>query len=142
MTNVVPITAEVRSRREDLLRRHLAAHNRGDIPGILATFTNPHLELVPSGRTLDDAEAVGTYLKDRLQSFPDAAYEMITLHQADDAVICEYWMTGTHDGELHGLEPTGRRFRVRMCTVYLFDGADLIGQRVYFDTGTIARQLA
>lgn len=142
MAHVVPISAEVRSRREALLDRHLAAHNRADVDGVLATFTVPRLELVASGRVLDGADAISEYLRSRLRSFPDARYETIALFHADEAVICEYWMTGTLRGPLQELAPTGKRFRSRMCTVYEFDGADLVGQRVYYDTGTIVRQLA
>jgi hypothetical protein len=38
---------------------------------------------------------------------------------------------------------TGRSFRCRMCALFLFPpgGDRIVGERVYFDQGTILRQL-
>ena len=56
-------------------------------------------------------------------------------------MIVEFWLLGTHEGPLGGLEPTGRTFKCRMTAFFLFDGADLVCERVYFDSATILRQL-
>ena len=74
-------------------------------------------------------------------AFPDQRNELIALHHADDAVIAEFWLLGTHRGPLGGLEPTGRSFRCRMAAFFVFEGARLVCERVYFDPGTILRQL-
>lgn len=47
-------------------------------------------------------------------AFPDRRNELVTLRHADDAVVVELWLLGTHTGHLGGLEPTGRAFRTRM----------------------------
>ena len=41
------------------------------------------------------------------------------------------------------MPPTGRSFRCRMCALFLFPPDDdrIVGERVYFDQGTILRQL-
>ena len=31
-------------------------------------------------------------------------------------------MTGTHLGEVHGVEPSGKRFRARMASIFEFEG--------------------
>ncbi len=142
MAEVVPISEKLREAREALLQRHLHAHNNGDVDGVIATFTRARIELIASGRVVDGADAVRAYLEDRRRSFPDQHFELICHHHSDDAVVSEHWMTGTHLGDLHGVEPTGRRFRARMASVFEFDGADLVNQRLYYDAGTIARQLA
>ena len=142
MADVVPISDAVRSAREAVLHRHLDARNRGDVDGLLATFSTPRVELIPSGRVLDRADAVREYLHDRSQSFPDLHVEPVTVHHAADAVIAEFWMSGTHRGDFRGLEASGRRFHIRGVSIYVFDG-ELIGcQRLYYDAGTVARQLA
>ncbi len=41
-----------------------------------------------------------------------------------------------------GFEPTGREFKCRMTAFFIFEGAHLICERVYFDSATILRQLA
>ena len=142
MADVVPISDKLREAREQLLRRHLEAHTAGDVDAVVATFTRPRMELIATGRVLDGAEAVRTYLQERRRAFPDQSFEVICHHHCDRAVVSEHWMSGTHLGEVHGVEPSGKRFRARMASIFEFDGEDLVNQRVYYDAGTIARQLA
>ena len=40
-----------------------------------------------------------------------------------------------------GRPPTGEDFRCRMVALFLFDGDLISCERVYFDSGTILRQL-
>jgi hypothetical protein len=63
------------------------------------------------------------------------------VHHADDAVIVEFDLLGTHLGRLRALPPTGRSFRCRMTAFFLFDGEQLVCERVYFDQQSIMRQL-
>jgi hypothetical protein len=63
------------------------------------------------------------------------------VHHADDAVIVEFDLLGTHLGRLRALPPTGRSFRCRMTAYFLFEGDRLVCERVYFDQLTIMRQL-
>ncbi len=142
MADVVPISDKLREAREGLLRQHLEAHTAGDIDGVVATFARPRMELVASGRVLDGADALRSYLQERRRAFPDQAFEVICHHHSDRAVVSEHWMTGTHLGEVHGVEPSGRRFKARMASIFEFDGESLVNQRLYYDAGTIARQLA
>ena len=142
MADVVPISDKLREARERLLRAHLDAHNAGDVDAVVATFARPRIELIASGRVLEGPEAVRAYLEERRRSFPDQHFEVICHHHSDNAVVSEHWMTGTHLGDLHGVEPSGRRFKARMAAIFEFEGEDLVNQRLYYDAGTIARQLA
>ncbi len=81
------------------------------------------------------------YLRDSRAAFPDQRNELIGLHRTDDAVIAEFWLLGTHRGPLMGIEPTGKSFRYRMTAFFIFEGAGLVCERVYFDLATILRQL-
>lgn len=142
MADVVPISDKLRDAREQVLRRHLEAHCSGDIDAVVATFARPRMELIASGRVLDGADAVRAYLQERRRAFPDQSFEVICHHHSDRAVVSEHWMSGTHLGEVHGVEASGKRFRARMASIFEFDGEDLVNQRLYYDAGTIARQLA
>ncbi len=142
LAGVVPISDKLREERERVLRVHLEAHNAGDIDGVVATFERPRIELIASGRVLEGNDAVRAYLEERRRSFPDQHFEVICHHHSDTAVVSEHWMTGTHLGDLHGVEPSGRRFKARMAAIFEFDGDRMVNQRLYYDAGTIARQLA
>lgn len=61
---------------------------------------------------------------------------------ADEAVIIECEIRGTHLGWWRGLPPTGRRVRFPLCAVYTFaEGDKLAGERIYYDRTTVLRQL-
>ena len=56
-------------------------------------------------------------------------------------MIVEANLYGTHEGPLRGLPPTGRRFEMRFCAVFVFEEDRLVCERVYFDQNTVLRQL-
>lgn len=131
----------LRARREQIVREHMDAENRLDFDAALATFAHPRYELVGLGRVIDGAEAVAEYFVTSRTPFPDQRNELIALHHADDAVIVEFWLLGTHQGPLLGIPPSGKTFRCRMTAFFLFEGALIACERVYFDAATILRQV-
>ena len=135
------VSEEVRAAREAIVRRHMEAENVHDYPGAIATFRHPRYELVALDRVHDGRAEVEEYFRESRTAFPDQRNELIAMHHADDAVITEFWLLGTHLGPLGGLPATGREFRCRMTAFFVFDGADLVCERVYFDSATILRQL-
>lgn len=128
-------------RREALVRRHMEAENVHDFDAVIETFARPRYELIGTDRIHDGEAEVREYFRQSRTAFPDQRNELIALHHADDAVIAEFWLLGTHEGPLGGLAPTGRPFRCRMTAFFLFEGTDLVCERVYFDSATILRQL-
>jgi predicted ester cyclase len=142
MARVTPIAAKLHQRRDAVLRRLLDAQNVRDIDAALACFDHPRYELIGNNRVYDGAEEVRRYYEMTRRYFPDLQFEVIGIHHADDAVVCELWMSGTHLGSGPEFEATGRHFRCRTAVIFAFDGERLVGARAYYDTGTIARQLA
>jgi steroid delta-isomerase-like uncharacterized protein len=132
----------LRDVRERIVRRHMESENVHDFDATLETFAHPRYELIATDRVHDGETAVREYFRETRSAFPDQRNELIALHHADDAVIAEFWLLGTHRGSLMGIEPTGRSFRCRMSAFFLFQGEDLVCERVYFDSATILRQLS
>jgi steroid delta-isomerase-like uncharacterized protein len=132
---------ELRAEREAIIRRHMQAETDLDFDTALATFTRPRYELIGLDQVHDGPEAVAEYFRSSRVPFPDQRNELIALHHADDAVIAEFWLLGTHLGPLLGIEPTGKTFRVRMCAVFEFEGPGLVNEIVYFNPNAILAQL-
>ena len=132
---------ELREHRERLVREHMESENRHEFDVTMATFHHPRYEIIPTGEVHDGEEAVAAYFAESRAAFPDQRNETIALRHADDAVIVEFWLRGTHEGELRGIPPTGQAFEVRCVAFFLFDEDRLVGERVYFDTATILGQL-
>ena len=74
-------------------------------------------------------------------AFPDFHVDVPRLHHADEAVVVEFVMTGSHQGPFAGLSPTGRQIEVPLVGTFAFDGDRLMCEKVYFDMATLMRQL-
>ena len=133
---------DLRDTRERIVREHMNSENRHDFDVTLATFAeHPRYEIVPTGEVYDGSDAVNRYYQETRTAFPDQRNEVIALHHADDAVIAEFWLRGTHEGEFRGVPPTGKSFECRMAAFFLFEDDRLVNERVYFDAATILTQL-
>jgi predicted ester cyclase len=134
---------QLRERRLDVVRRHMQSENELDFATTLATFEHPRYELVATGQVFDGPEEVADYYRSSRAAFPDQRNDGVVLTYGEDAVVAEFDLRGTHLGPLGGLAPTGRSFCCRMCALFLFPpgGDRIIGERVYFDQGTVLRQL-
>jgi steroid delta-isomerase-like uncharacterized protein len=136
-------TPTLRERREAVVREHMESENNHEFDVALRTFEHPRYEIIATGEVYDGPEEVSEYYRKSRQAFPDQRNENAVFHHADDGVIVEFDLLGTHKGELRGIAPTGRSFRCRMVALFLFEaGSDRIAcERIYFDQGTIAQQL-
>src|SRR3954464_3332844 len=92
----------LRARREAVAREHMESENRHEFDVTMGTFDHPRYEIVPTGEVHDGEGAVAAYFAETRAAFPDQRNELIQLHHADDAVIAEFWLRGTHEGELRG----------------------------------------
>lgn len=137
----MPPDAALREAREAIVREHMESENRHEFDATMATFHHPRYELVGTGEVYDGPQEVAAYFETTRTAFPDQRNELIALHHADDAVIVEFDLKGTHLGRLRGLPPTGRPFTVRMTSFFLFEEDRLVCERAYFDAGSILRQL-
>jgi steroid delta-isomerase-like uncharacterized protein len=137
----MPPTKAVREKREAIVIEHMESENRHEFDVTLETFGHPRYELIATGEVHDGRAEVAAYFEETRTAFPDQRNELIALHHGEDAVIVEAMLYGTHDGPFRGLPPTGRSFEMQFCALFLFEGTELICERVYFDAGTILRQL-
>jgi steroid delta-isomerase-like uncharacterized protein len=135
--------ASLRDRRESVVREHMESENRHEFEVTLGTFHHPRYEIIATGEVHDGSDEVMRYFEETRTAFPDQRNELIALHHADDAVIAEANLLGTHLGSFRGLPPTGRAFTCRILAIFEFesDGDGIVCERVYFDTATIQRQL-
>jgi steroid delta-isomerase-like uncharacterized protein len=133
--------ASLEGRREAVVREHMESENHHDFDTTIGTFDHPRYEIIPTGDVYDGEEAVRSYYAESRAAFPDQRNELISLRHAEDAVIVEFFLLGTHLGPLRSIPPTGRAFRIQMTAFFIFDGDRIVNERVYFDQTSIAEQL-
>ena len=132
---------KLRAAREKLVLDHFADETRQDWDAVLWTFPHPHYEIIATGEVHDGLADVRQYYVNTRTAFPDQRHEIIKLRHAQDSVIVEFWLLGTHRGPLKGLPPTGNAFKCRMIALFIFEQERLVCERVYLDSLTITRQL-
>jgi steroid delta-isomerase-like uncharacterized protein len=138
---MAPLNPLQRKKREEIVREHMDSENRHEFDATLETFDHPRYELIPTGEVHDGPEEVMAYFEETRRAFPDQRNELLALHHADDAVLVEAVIRGTHNGPLRSLPPTGREFELPILAIFMFDGDKLECERVYFDQLTVLRQL-
>lgn len=129
------------AKREKLVRDHVNAENAGDFEAALATFARPRYEYVATDEIHDGADAVMAHWRENERAFPDQHVEILKLHASDDAVLMEAVASGTHTGPFRGLPPTGRSYELPFLAIFVFEGEDLVCQRIYLDSGTMLQAL-
>ncbi len=135
------------SARIKTVRDHMALECECDWDAVIATFAHPRYEMYGSGAVFDGEKAVRGYFAASRTPFPDQGNEIVSIAAGGDTVLVEFWLTGTHLGPLRigdrTVEPTGRKFRVRMAATFEFaPGSDkIVCERPYFDQGAVLRAL-
>lgn len=139
--------SELAAARIKTVRDHMALEVTHDWDGVIATFARPRYEMYGGGQVFDGEAAVRRYFTASRTPFPDQGNEIIAIAHADDTVLVEFWLTGTHTGPLkigaRTIEPTGKSFRVRIAASFEFEpGTDkIVCERPYFDQGAVLRAL-
>jgi len=137
----VALSATLRKTREAIVREHMDSENRLEFDATLETFQHPRYELIGTGEVYDGTKEVADYYEQTRRAFPDQRNELVALHHADDAVLVEAIVRGTHRGPLRNLLPTGREFELPIVAIFVFEVDQLTCERVYFDQTTVLRQL-
>lgn len=138
----------LREKRETLVREHIYCESHQDVDGAVATFARgASYDVVPLAENADAAEthptteAVHEHLSGLLHAFPDLELIIVRLHHADDAVIVEGRMKGTHSNDWGDLRATGRQMDMRAAIFYRFENDVMVNETAYFDMATMLRQL-
>jgi steroid delta-isomerase-like uncharacterized protein len=132
---------DLRKKREELVIEHMESENRHEFDLTLDTFDRPRYEIIATGDVHDGPDEVMAYFEETRTAFPDQSNELLELHHADDAVIVEAILRGTHDGPYRGLQPTGKSFAMDFVAIFVFEQDRLVCERVYFNAGTILEAL-
>ena len=100
------------------------------------TYTDPMLsEPVRGPREFRE------YLRATEAAFPDFHVLPESVVADDDVVLAEWTLTGTHDGPLEGIPPTGRQLILRGMSTVRLEGGKLTTGRTYWDTADGNAQL-
>jgi predicted ester cyclase len=145
MTETMDTRARLLQSRETTVLAHLEAEKNRDLDATLATFKAgvARLEL-PGGEIADGPDEVAATYRALFSAFPDLSapdLDPSSLCHRGNLVIGETRLQGTHMRTFRGLPPTGRRIDMPLVAIFVFDGPDLLCERVYWDRLTLFIQL-
>lgn len=107
-------------------------------------FTADHEVVgVPTARETADMEGHREFIATMLEAFPDVHYEYDTDEIiADETGVAAAWTaTGTHEGELMGIEPTGKEVSARGVMLAHFEDDKIERIEVVYDELGMLQQL-
>ena len=135
-------TVSLRAARDAVVKAHIEAETvTHDVAAALATFHHPRYEVPALSAIADGADAVQNLLGQLFGAFPDFWLTKLATYHAEDAVIVECRMGGTHRGVWAGVPPTGTQVDLASALIFVFEGNKLVCEKVYFDHATILRQV-
>jgi steroid delta-isomerase-like uncharacterized protein len=126
-----------------LVEEHVRRENAHDLPGIMETFgPRAYYDDEPWSEHHEGRDAIHAYYADLLASLPDFRIDIINCVAAENGVVIEVRISGTHNGPWRGLPATGRPVSFPLCGVFEFDDAGkLAGERIYYDRAFVLQQV-
>jgi steroid delta-isomerase-like uncharacterized protein len=132
----------LRTQREELVIKHINAESANDVETALETFTIPRYDLRPlGGDVIEGVEQVRDLIAGFSTTLPSVTYVADKIHHADDAVIVEYRVNGTHDADYLGIPASGAKLDHPAIAIYQFDGPNLVGEKIYMNVQGLEAQL-
>jgi steroid delta-isomerase-like uncharacterized protein len=74
-------------------------------------------------------------------AFPDMQVTPETIVQDDDSIAFAYTLTGTHNGPLMGIPPTGRKVKIRGMQISKFKDGKMVERWGSSDELTLLKQI-
>ena len=125
-----------------LWQRHVLAENRRSIEGLLETlYSEPIYKIMATNATFKGRDQVAQFYTGLFDGVPDATFELINAFVGEEGVVEESILRGTHRGLLFGMPATGREIALPLTIVFPILNGEIMGERLYFDLATLARQL-
>ena len=129
-----PITPELYTEIRDLYKTHSVAEDARDLPGLISTLTPDCVyELVQSGHRWEGHEGAARFYTGLLTAFPDIHFDLTNIVIGPQGVCEEARVTGTHQAEWLGIEPSGEQLEWTVVIWFPWDEERHLfrGERVY-----------
>lgn len=108
-------------------QEHLAEKiNAGDIDAAMESFAEDAKDHDPAPDQGPGRDGFRAFFTALTAAFPDAKIAPETLVADDEHVCVAYTLTGTHDGEFHGIAATGKKIEVRGVQIGRFEDAQIV----------------
>ena len=126
---------ELQRAREELVLRHVAGENDRDLEAVMATFTHPRYEIIPSATVYDGDEAVRQMILRQWEELPWMHYTAEAIYHGEHGLVVETRTTcpGTAIDmlsiNLFGFRRDGTHPRALLLRPHAFRGSAAVDER-------------
>jgi steroid delta-isomerase-like uncharacterized protein len=121
-----------------------AIFERRDIDAVRPRWSEDStVHLLALGIEVRGPDQLAAFFRELLAAVPDLEMTIENIVEEDRQAVVQWSLTGTFGGgPFQGIEPTGKRVRLRGCDVFRFtDEGKLDTNTVYYDGAEFARQI-
>jgi steroid delta-isomerase-like uncharacterized protein len=112
--------------KESIRRCTEEVFNKGNLSAIPEVFSPEFVEYSPGGQILKGLENLKQMVEMSRNAFPDMHYEIEDMFAEGDKLAVRYTFTGTFKGEIMGMSPTGKKFKISSAYLcHMKDGKQL-----------------
>jgi steroid delta-isomerase-like uncharacterized protein len=125
------------------IQEYFDAWKGTDEDKILAYYSDDVVIHLPTG-TLEGKQAVrDNFVRPFIAAFPGNVHAILNLAHATNLVAVEWSFEAVHKGTFANIAATGRQVKVPGCSFYEYDfeTRTIPAGRIYFDLGTLLRQI-
>jgi steroid delta-isomerase-like uncharacterized protein len=124
----------------ELVRWAFDVLNQRDVTPLREFWTAETVERFPD-RTCVGTDEIARYFEDTFAALPDFHMEVIGIAEQDEHVFVQWRLTGTHQGPLLGIEPTGKPIALDGIDHFVMRDGKVVSNFVVVDQMDYARQL-
>lgn len=125
-------TTTVKTNEQVVLDYMNQAWNQKDVSAIDDAFTKDAI-IHSAIRTVSGPEAMKEVVSYWINAFPDVRVTMLKVASSDDTVMVHWESTGTHKGELKGVEPTETTATYKGVTIHRLEEGKVVEYWAYVD---------
>jgi steroid delta-isomerase-like uncharacterized protein len=127
-------------KNENVVKSLIEAYNRQS-PSDMVIFLADDVEVVMQDYRKENKEETENSYNWFFSVFPDANMSVDLIMSQDETVVVELTFTGTHKGELFGIQPTNRVVTCPEVWICDFKDGKIISWREYFNPEPNLQQL-
>ncbi len=139
------LTPELYAQIRRLWIDHSKAEDRRDLAGLIATLSEDCVyEIAPTGERWEGHAGARSFYTSFLRAFPDVRFDLRDIVIGPQGVIEIATMRGTQRGTWQGQAATGASAELDIVIYFPWHplAERFAGERIYYDSGALARQLA
>ena len=126
---------------EKVIRRFIdEVINNGDF-SVLDQLVQPNYVYRSPDQQLDGTEALEGLLAAYREAFPDMSVRIDDLVNGGDKVVISVTLTGTHEGDLMGIAPTGKSVNISGMILSRFQDGKIVEEYEILDMLAMFQQL-